>query len=48
MKARVLGRAVSFNGSYAFLRPIGDGKDFFAHVSQLPGGTIKRRRASHL
>jgi cold shock CspA family protein len=31
---------VTFNGAYAFLGPIGHGKDFFAHVSQLPGGTI--------
>jgi cold shock CspA family protein len=40
MKARVLARCVSFNGSYAFLRPIGDGKDVFAHESELPDGTI--------
>jgi cold shock CspA family protein len=41
MKARVLGRCVTFNGSFAFLRPIyGDGKDVFAHESELPDGTI--------
>jgi cold shock CspA family protein len=43
MKSRILGRCVSFNGSYAFLRPIGgDGKakDVFAHESELPDGTI--------
>jgi cold shock CspA family protein len=43
MKSRVLGRCVTFNGSYAFLRPIGgDGKvkDVFAHESSLPNGTI--------
>jgi cold shock CspA family protein len=41
MKARVLGRCVTFNGSYAFLRPIGDySKDIFAHESELPGGMI--------
>jgi cold shock CspA family protein len=41
MKARVLGRCVAFNGSYAFLRPIGDySKDVFAHESELPDGTI--------
>jgi hypothetical protein len=39
MKARVLGSCVTFNGSYAFLRPIGDySKDIFAHESELPGG----------
>lgn|GEM_PF-1634214 len=43
MKARVLGRCVTFNGSYAFLRPIGGGKqdrDVFAYVDELPNGTI--------
>jgi cold shock CspA family protein len=41
MKARVLGVCVTFNGSYAFLRPVaGDGKDVFAHESELPNGTI--------
>ena len=41
MKARVLGRCVTFNGSYAFLRPLGgEGKDVFAHVSELPDGTL--------
>jgi cold shock CspA family protein len=41
MKARMLGRCVTFNSSYAFLRPLGgEGKDVFAHVSELPDGTI--------
>jgi cold shock CspA family protein len=42
MKARVLGRCVTFNGSYAFRPTGGDGKvkDVFAHESELPDGTI--------
>jgi cold shock CspA family protein len=41
MKARTLGTCVTFNGTYAFLRPIaGDTKDVFAHESELPDGMI--------
>jgi cold shock CspA family protein len=40
MKARMLGTCVSYNGSYAWLRPA-EGKDVFVHESEWPDGTIQ-------
>jgi cold shock CspA family protein len=40
MKARTLGTCVSYNGSYAWLRPTDGGKDCFVHESEWPDGTI--------
>jgi cold shock CspA family protein len=36
----MIGRCVTFNGTYAFLRPHGADRDVFAHSSQLPDGSI--------
>jgi cold shock CspA family protein len=42
MQAREYGEIVTYNGSYAFIRPDSGEKDLFAHSSQLPDGNIHR------
>ena len=41
MKSREFGSVVTYNGTYAFLRPVSADRDVFAHLSQLPDGTIR-------
>jgi cold shock CspA family protein len=36
MKSREHGEIAYFNGSFAFIKPDVEGKDVFAHVSELP------------
>jgi cold shock CspA family protein len=40
MKSREFGKVVTYNGTYAFLRPHGADRDVFAHSSQLPDGGV--------
>jgi cold shock CspA family protein len=40
MKSREHGEIAYFNGSFAFIKPDVEGKDVFAHVSELPTDRI--------
>jgi cold shock CspA family protein len=40
MRSREFGKVVTYNGTYAFLRPDGADRDVFAHASQLPDDGI--------
>jgi cold shock CspA family protein len=42
MKSREIGNVVTFNGTYAFIRPDLAERDVFAHVSQFPTDKIRR------
>jgi hypothetical protein len=45
MKSREFGKVVTYNGTYAFLRPHGADRDVFAHSSQLPAHYEIAKRA---